>query len=220
MPKKHPEAVAKKIVPASMHAILSASSDEDDNQPPPQKRPREAMSPDGGSPPPPRFNASSSSSSGDENHVSPSHVIQDNIMVQEEGTSRGRSRARGRGSRTGRPRQQQYSDEIEDRLVEFYRSNPCFYDKKDPNYINKPVKDNLLANFSNEVNIDTHLINKWYETERRYYTQNVQNPKPSSGSAAKAPTEKYDWSARNFSFLDGHTRPTTQRNQLGSGVSI
>ena len=194
MPKKF--STTKRAPPA----ILSSTSEEENLEPSP-KRPRGvAQSPDAtsrhGSPRP---------SSGDEAHRSPS-------PVQEVASTR-------RPASRGRPRLAHFSNEVQQKLVEFYRQHPCLYDLEDPNFKDKELKKRLLEDIASELGIQTKQIETWFKTERRYYTENVMKPSASSGSAARKPTDKYVWSSQNFTFLDGHVRPSTSREQLGSGMS-
>ena len=132
---------------------------------------------------------------------------------------RGRGSNRGsRGSSTSRGRKPARPFTEEQELVDFYQHNRCFYDKEDTNFSNPTVKATLLAEIADRLNTEPKLIETWFNTKRRYYTQNVQKSTYVSGSAARPKTPKYEWVSKNFSFLDGLTRPTTQRDQLGSGV--
>lgn len=180
------------------------------------------MSSDDGSPPAARLNSLGPSSTDDyvENPDSPSHTPQETDAGQVEGSSpssRGGKASRGRvGSRIGR--QQQFDYDVMDQFAEFFRNNPCFYDKEAANHSNKDVKDDLLADFSSQVGVPTHQILKWYDGQRRYYVQFVsKQPKP-SGRAAKRARPHFDWNSRNFSFLNGHTRQPTRPTQLGSSI--
>ena len=151
MPKKF--STTKRAPPA----ILSSTSEEENLEPSP-KRPRGvAQSPDAtsrhGSPRP---------SSGDEAHRSPS-------PVQEVASTR-------RPASRGRPRLAHFSNEVQQKLVEFYRQHPCLYDLEDPNFKDKELKKRLLEDIASELGIQTKQIGTWFKTERRYYTENVMKP--------------------------------------------
>ena len=203
MPKHVPtkNSATKRAPPA----ILSSTSDEECQEPCP-KRPR-----DSAQRPPTRPESSSSSSENLSPSASPT--------VTQEAPSRGRTANRGgTKSSKGRPRSSSLSSDIEDKLIEFYRQNTCLYDLEHPNYKDKNIKEGLIKSISHELGVDSQEIIKWYNTHRRYYTQYVMKSSSASGSAGGKKSEQYIWCSQNFSFLEGHIRPTTTRDQLGSGI--
>ena len=46
-----------------------------------------------------------------------------------------------------------WSEEQNDAIAEFYRSNPMYWDKEDPSFIDKPLRGRVMATFAAEIGV-------------------------------------------------------------------
>ena len=56
-------------------------------------------------------------------------------------------------------------------MVDHYRMLTYLYDKSDPNYHNKQLKDKALADFAKQFNTTKARIKTWLQTNRRRFVK-------------------------------------------------
>ena len=105
----------------------------------------------------------------------------------------------------------------EDRLVDWFRDRPFFYNQRDPEFKNRQKKDRLLAEVGAELGLSGPDVGHWFKSMRNVYGKWLRHGK--SGQADESLTPRQQWTLKSFKFLDEHMRVQSSSLTLGR-VSI
>jgi len=102
--------------------------------------------------------------------------------------------------------------EMEEELVEFFESNPIFYDQRRTDFKNRSKRDRLLQDKGDELGVSMNTIMTWFRNMRTIYGK---LKKKKSGQSAKALTARQQWTHDKFAFLEHHLLVRAQTRVLG-----
>ncbi|XP_060761143.1 uncharacterized protein LOC132871010 isoform X2 [Neoarius graeffei] len=101
----------------------------------------------------------------------------------------------------------------EERLVDFFRANPCFYDKTLDLYSNAIHKRKLTQGIATELHTTVAKVNGWFRNQRTAVGKLL---KKRSGQALEALTARKRWQLQNFVFLRDHIVPRSYMSDTGT----
>ena len=103
------------------------------------------------------------------------------------------------------PKEQFHFDPAtEEQLVEFFKENPCFYDKADPMFANKAVQEKKLLRLATELKTTPLKIRGWLKSQ---HTALGRVYKKKSGQVGEVMTARQKWLVDNISYLKAHIAP-------------
>ncbi|XP_030006775.1 uncharacterized protein LOC115430731 [Sphaeramia orbicularis] len=106
-----------------------------------------------------------------------------------------------------------YDPKTEQKLVQFFALNDCYYNKGSGKYANIKYKKKLLENLAKELQTSDVRITKWFTGQRSTFSKLLY--KSRSGSKAKTLTPRQKWQLTNFSFLKEFIIPRTRTYDTG-----
>lgn len=95
----------------------------------------------------------------------------------------------------------QLSQEVEEQVVEWIKSNPLLFDKADEDYRKIGQKHRMWEEKAESLGITHSQLTTWYESLR---TRFGRLTKKKSGDGAKRLTSREQWILKVFSFLEVH----------------
>ena len=96
--------------------------------------------------------------------------------------------------------------------MEFFESNPIFYDQRRTDFKNRSKRDRLLQDKGDELGVSMNTIITWFRNMRTIYGK---LKKKKSGQSTKALTERQQWTHDKFAFLEHHLLVRAQTGVLG-----
>ena len=112
------------------------------------------------------------------------------------------------------------TEEIEIKLIEFFKENPCLFDKSNEQHKRRDIKDRILSEKAEELRglglrpCNPEVLRRWFRSQRTSYNRVISKK---SGDGAKRLTSKDLWLKERFSFLSQYHRNSESRV---SNVSI
>ncbi|XP_060777979.1 uncharacterized protein LOC132886843 [Neoarius graeffei] len=101
----------------------------------------------------------------------------------------------------------------EEKLVDFFHANPCFYDKTLDLYSNAIHKRKLTQGIAAELHTTVAKVNGWFRNQRTVVGKLL---KKRSGQAVEALTARKRWQLQNFVFLRDHIVPRSYMSDTGT----